>query len=347
MTREERTQHAHAISDRYVPRISPDETETMKEIKKLPIQDIITIHSNACYAVEKGLFVGISKDTLKKKDAHAVRFVKAIDVLKKIIIERLKSAECLWTVTDRITHSPFIDDGNRVWVFTEREYADECVGYFMKQFRTTFEVTEIPHSDLFRFFGISAYMRGVEVFQVDILAYSAISIKSEAIIPAPDFSKTPAINRPVMNPDFFRSVAKFQEERLYSADYDGKKEMLKKLEEDIVKAFRSASFLVPVKGMDQIAKRIDAKGSVKKGTKISIPCLSKGSGKNETNATPVFTDWDEFNKVYSQEEWGGWIWKASDLMGAPEDMIVVNSGSLGFEMSKGMIRKMLGRKKLM
>ena len=334
MTREERTQHAHAISDRYVPRISPDETETMKEIKKLPIQDIITIHSNACYAVEKGLFVGISKDTLKKKDAHAVRFVKAIDVLKKIIIERLKSAECLWTVTDRITHSPFIDDGNRVWVFTEREYADECVGYFMKQFRTTFEVTEIPHSDLFRFFGISAYMRGVEVFQVDILAYSAISIKSEEIIPAPDFSKTPA-------------MAKFQEERLYSADYDGKKEMLKKLEEDIVKAFRSASFLVPVKGMDQIAKRIDAKGSVKKGTKISIPCLSKGSGKNETNATPVFTDWDEFNKVYSQEEWGGWIWKASDLMGAPEDMIVVNSGSLGFEMSKGMIRKMLGRKKLM
>ena len=112
-----------------------------------------------------------------------------------------------------------------------------------------------------------------------------------------------------------------------------------------VKAFRGASFLVPVKGMDQIAKRIDAKGSVKKGTQISIPCLSKGNGKNETNATPVFTDWDEFCKVYSQEEWGGWIWKASDLMGAPEDMIVVNSGTLGFEMSKGMIRKMLGRKK--
>ncbi|MBO4911610.1 MAG: SseB family protein [Butyrivibrio sp.] len=345
MTREERTRHAHAISDRYVPWISPDDTETMKEIKNLPIQDIITIHSNARFAIEKGMFVGISKDALRKKDSYAIRFNQAVEAIKKIIIERLRTADRLWTVTDRITHSPFIDDGNRAWVFTEREYADECVGHFMKQFRTTFEVTEIPHSDLFRFFGISAYMRGVETFQVDILAYSAISIKSEEIIPAPDFSKTPAINRPVMNPDFFRAVAKFQEERLYSADYKGKKEMLKSLEEDMVKAFRGATFLVPVKGMDQISKKIDAKGSVKKGTKISIPCLSKGTGKDETNATPVFTDWDEFNKVYSQEEWGGWIWKASDLSGAPEDMIVVNAGSLGFEMSKGMIRKMLGKRK--
>lgn len=58
-------------------------------------------------------------------------------------------------------------------------------------------------------------------------------------------------------------------------------------------------------------------------------------------AIPVFSDLDEFNKIYSQKEWGGWIWSPEDLLGAPNDIICLNAGSLGFEMSKKMIRQML------
>lgn len=349
MTTEERTTHAKEISDKYVPRISPDNTEIMSEIKELPIQDIITIHSNAEYALNKGLLGMFAANpnihditTLSSDD----KYIAAIKHVRQIIIERLKTADALWTITDRITKSPFIDDINHVWVFSEKELADECVDYYMQQYRTTFEVTEIKKDDIIKFFGQTAYMKGAECFRVDMGGYAGIKLKSEWIIEKPDFSNTPYINRPVMNPDYFRAVAKFKEEYHYRANYEGKKEKLHQFENDMIKAFHDARFLVPVKGMEQIKKNLEGKdengeGVLTKGTKIFIPSLSKGERENVSLATPIFTDWEEFNKAYSQDEWGGWIWTAKDLLSAPDDVVCLNVGSLCFEMSKKMIQQML------
>ncbi len=347
MTKEERTFHANDISNQYVHRISPDDTDVMEEIADLPIRDIITIYSNACYAFENGLFAGINTDALSAGESQAKRYADATGHVKNIIIERLKTADVLWTITDKITESPFIDDINDVWVFTEKELADELTDYYMQQFRTTFVVTEIPKDEVLKFFGLTSYMRGAENFRVNMGDYAQIKLKAEWIVKVPDFNGVPEINRPVMNPIFFRSVAKLQEERLYKADYDGKKEKLRVFEDDMIMAFHDARFLVPVKGMDLLKNNFEeadtqnGEGTLSEGTKISIPSLSKGEGDNISLATPVFTDWEEFNKVYSQKEWGGWIWKAQDLISAPDDAVVVNAGSLGFEISKKMIQQML------
>ncbi|MCR4803750.1 MAG: SseB family protein [Lachnospiraceae bacterium] len=346
MTKEERTIHANDISDRYVPRISPDDTDIMAEIKELSIQDIITIYSNACYALEKGMFAGVNMDALNAGEPHAKRYADAIEHVKNIAIEKLKTADMLWTVIDKITRSPFIDDINHVWIFTEKELADECVDYYMQQYRTTFEVTEIKKDDIVKFFGQTAYMKGAEYFLVDMGGYAEIKLKSEWIVEKPDFSNTPYINRPVMNPDYFRAVAKFKEEYYYRANYEGKKEKLRRFEDDMIKAFHDARFLVPVKGMEQIKKNLEGKdengeGTLTKETEIYIPSVSKGEGENVSLATPIFTDWEEFNKAYSQDEWGGWIWTASDLLSAPADIVCLNVGSLCFEMSKNMIKQLL------
>ena len=345
MTREERTQHAFDISSKYVSRISPENTEIMQEIKQLPIQDIITIYSNARYAFKNNMYVGINLEAYENREYDAVVFVKAIDFLKQIIIDNLKDAKCLWTITDKITRSPFINDNDGVWLFTEKDYADECVDYFMQRYRTTFEVAEIPHENIYKFMGTTAYMKGALFFHVDEGAYANIELKNSDVVTPPDFSNVPMINRPVMNPTYYRALAKFHQERFYRADYDGKKDKLRKLEDDMIKAFCEARFLIPVKGMDQLKKNSESTDSangeavLKKGTTITIPSLTKGEGETFTKATPVFTDWEEFNKVYSQDEWGGWIWKASDLAGAPDDFVVINAASLGFEMSKKMIEQ--------
>ncbi len=74
MTAKERQEHAFDISNTYVAKISPEETDIMNEIQGLPIQDIITIYSNANYALEEGMFVEINKETLNAGDESAIRF---------------------------------------------------------------------------------------------------------------------------------------------------------------------------------------------------------------------------------------------------------------------------------
>ena len=231
---------------------------------------------------------------------------------QEVMIEDLKNAVSVWTIIDRITNSPFIDDGNRVWIFTEKEYAERCLDYFMQQYRTSFEIKEIDKEQRIRFFGITTHMAGAEEYSVDPGTEGNMIVKGSDIVPPVDMSDTPMINRPVMNPRLFRAVAKLQQERMYRANYEGKKEKLRAFEDEMIRSFAEAMFLVPVKGMETLKKNFEStdgsgEGVLTAGTQISIPALS-GGDDGSSKATPVFTDWIEFNKAYSQEEWGGWIW---------------------------------------
>ena len=264
---------------------------------------------------------------------------------QEAMTEDLKNAVSVWTIIDRITNSPFIDDGNRVWIFTEKEYAERCLDYFMQQYRTSFETKEIDKEQRIRFFGITTHMAGAEEYSVDPGTEGNMIVKGSDIVPPVDMSDTPMINRPVMNPRLFRAVAKLQQERMYRANYEGKKEKLRAFEDEMIRSFAEAMFLVPVKGMETLKKNFEStdgsgEGVLTAGTQISIPALS-GGDDGSSKATPVFTDWIEFNKAYSQEEWGGWIWTPRDLLSAPDDPVVLNVGSLAFGMSKKMIGQML------
>lgn len=337
-------QHAGEISDKYVHRINSEHNDVMEEISQLPIQDIITILSNAKWVMDKGLRNDINPEAFQNGNPVAVDYVNALISLKYIIVKRLLSADALWYVTDNITGHPFIDDENKVWIFTEQEYADACVDYFMQQYRTTFQVSEVVKEDIVNFFGANAYLRGAQTFHVDMGAYAGIALKPEDLVPAPDFTDVPEIQRPVMNPDFARSVAKFQQERLYRFNYQGNAEKLKIFEDDMIKSFYHAKFLVPMKILEGgQTSTPDENGEciLQAETKFCIPNLTSADKNPSKNATPVFTDWEEFNKSFSQDEWSGWIWRAEDLLSAPEDPIVLNVGSLAFPMSKKMIQQML------
>lgn len=95
MTREERQKHANEISNKYVPGLLATDGKTMQKIAGLPIQDIITIHNNAIWATEKGIFL--------KSD------MSAVETARKTVLKKIREAKAIWTVTDRVTDAPFID----------------------------------------------------------------------------------------------------------------------------------------------------------------------------------------------------------------------------------------------
>ena len=339
-TRENRQQHANAIRDKYIPAIISDEA-LWDDAGKLSAQDLIILQKSVREAKEKGLF---NKDQASFDDDEiAKKADAAVSRLVTMIVDKIKAASAIWTVTDGITRLPFIDDNDCVWLFSEKAYADECVDYFMQQYRTTFKVTEIKNPDVLPFLGTASHLQGAAAFTIDN-GQAYIVIKAGDIVVAPDFSNVPAINRPVMNPAYCRALAKFQQERLWRASYPEKGEKLRRLENEMIKTFCEAKFLVPVKGMENVVKddpNAEGAGVMQKGAKITIPMLTAaGEGENKKTATPAFTDWEEFNKIYSQKEWGGWIWTVRDLLAAPDDNVVINAGSLSFSLSKKMIGRM-------
>lgn len=331
MTREERQKHANEISNKYVPGLLAADGKTMQEIASLPIQDIITIHNNAIWAAEKGIFL--------KSD------MSAVETARKTVLKKIREAKAIWTVTDRVTDAPFIDDSDSAWLFSEKEIADECVDYFRQQYRTTLEVTEIPGGEIEDFLGMTAYARGAGSFIIDNGRYHLV-VRAEEIAMRPDFSALTSAENPVVNPVLFRSIAKFQQETFWKANYKGKAEKMRAFEADMIRAFCEARFIVPVKVSSKPGSTIpiistsepgSADTFISTGTIISIPSLVNVDGRK---ATPVFTDWKELSAAYPGSEWSGWVWTIDDLFAAPNDTIVVNCKSLCLVATKKLLTQM-------
>lgn len=315
MSREERQRHASEISSMYVPGLLAADGKTMQEIADLPIQDIITVYDNAIWAAEKGIYPDLKPD------------MSAVETARKTVLKRIREADALWTVTDRATNAPFIDDPDSAWLFSEKEIADECVDYFRQQLMTTLEVTEIPGGEIEEFLGMTAYARGAGSFLVDN-GYHHLAIRAEELAVSPDFSAFTSAENPVMNPVLFRSIAKFQQEMFWNANYKGKAEKLRAFEADMISAFCKARFIVPI--------RVSSEPGTT-NTIISIPSLTREDGRR---GTPVFTDWKELSAAYPCSEWSGWVWTIDDLFSAPDDTIVVNCRSLSFVVTKKLLKQM-------
>lgn len=321
MTKEERQRHANEISDKYVPGLLTADERAMHEIAGLPIQDIITIHNNAIWAAEKGIYHDLKPD------------MSAVETVRKTVLKKIREAEVLWTLTDNVTNAPFIDDSDRVWLFSEKEISDWGIEFFKQRYKTSLKVTEISGGEIEEFLGMMAYARGAGSFIIDNGGHY-LTVKAEEIAVRPDFSAFTSAKNPVVNPALFRSIAKFQQERLWMVNYKGRTEKLKAFEENMIRAFCEAELIVPVKTTLEPGS---TDTFISTGTIISIPSLVNGDGHK---ATPFFTDWKEMSAVYPCSEWSGWVCTIDELLSAPDDTIVVNCKSLGFVVTKKLLTQM-------
>lgn len=319
MTPEERKQHNNDISNEIISNLLKPGIE--QRLCELSIQDLIVIQKNARWALEKKLF--------HMDESQSFRFNQMIEKIYSIIIDKLKSADKFYLIMDKVTKMPYLDRDYNINVFSEKEFADEALDYYTQQYRM-WEIKEVNKDDIIKTLGQAFYMNGADGVLIDN-GQTFIAFEASKIIDAPDFSNTHPMDVPVMNPKFLSALTVLVQEKNWRVNYPERGKYLRAYEDKMIETFCTARFLVPVKGMPKFGSEHEAE--LKEKTTITIPTLS--NGKN--HATPVFTDWNQFNKVYSQDEWGGWIWKAEDLLSAPDDTIVVNSAEICFIMSKEMI----------
>lgn len=313
MIKEEKSKHNNDISNRFIPRLL--EPGISGKLDKLSIQDLIVIQKDAKYALDKKIF--------HMNEDQSLKFGEVIEQIQSMIANKVKKADKLYIIIDKATRMPYLDNDASILVFSEREFANEALDYSIQQMRR-WEIKEIPKENIVSTLSCCFFMNGALGIVVDN-EQTFIHIFLEDLIEAPDFPDTRPENVPVVNPDFLRVLTMLEQERCWEATYEGKASRLRFFEDHMILTFVNAKFLVPAKGMSNLSK----------GGKIIIPSLSNG----ESKATPVFTDWNQFNRIYSQKEWDGWVWTAKDLLHAPDDAIVINAGEIGFAMDKKMIAK--------
>lgn len=186
MTKEERSAHADDVRNEYVPRLRTYDADVEKEIRSLPLQDVVTIYCESVYAFGKGWFAGVSWDAMRNGDDRAVRFYDAIGHVREILIERIRTADALWIIRDKTTESLLADKNGLVWIFTEREVAEDYAENNASQYGTDFAVAEISGNEIVRFFEQTAHKNEANGVRINTGEYTHTRLTTEQIIEKPD-----------------------------------------------------------------------------------------------------------------------------------------------------------------
>lgn len=289
--------------------------ETPEELNELSIQDLIVIYCNSSWAVNKHLFAG---------DGWIPVFQKFKTILFKIISKRVVNSKFpVWVMFDHNTELPFIDAKKSFWLFSEKEFAEECLDYFLQQYRTAFFIKEIAPDEIQTFLAHEFYYYGAKSVTIDN-GQAFMVLAANDVIKAPDYTGVPQIKVPVTNPDLVRAVCEYFQETGWRVNYPDRERQLQEYKCNLGAELKKARFLVPVKGI-----KGPAQGNVKveKDIVLSVPIMSYVD--TEISLTPAFTDWTAFDALYNRSEWTGWIWTIRDLMAAPTDKVLICFGTAG------------------
>ena len=226
-------------------------------------------------------------------------------VLKKSLIEKLRTADTLYITIDKTTNFPFINEG-MVDIYSKIEFANDAVDHYTQQYRTL-EVKEIikDKTNLPNNMGIFAYLYclGMEQLMIDNGQYKVLVSRSE-ILPPPDFSKVPKISVPILNPNLRFSIINFFEELRWNVNYPQRVEVMKRKENQMIEEICKAKYLVPMKHTGEVERTGDNQITFKEGGKMFF---AKITNVEEISFIPVFSDWMEFEKAYNKKEWNGAI----------------------------------------
>ncbi|WP_238885505.1 SseB family protein [Clostridium sp. YIM B02551] len=278
-------------------------------LNKLEIQEIIfLVHS--------------AKHLKANKVYEDINFDEKIKVFLDVLKEKIKSAEEFYVAYDKSTNYPYIDNEERVWMFSKEKYANNAKDYFMQQL-LMLDIRKLTGEDVLLAFA-RLHTLGIDRILIDNGEYN-IEINRDGIVPPPDWTDVPEINIPVTNPMLQRSMVKFFQLLYSKQNFEGRNQVVSALESEMINQVVNAKYLLPIKVIENtpsIAESNNVK-VLKEGTTIQIANIVD---ENNIAWLPVFTDWIEFNKVYNENEWQSNITTYDDLLALSEKMqgIVIN-----------------------
>lgn len=317
-----RTQHEKELCGDLVPRLFDD--DVWKDIEPLDVEDTILVLRQAQDVLRKGLFDDLYNDTTWRKDV----FESATARLGHVLGQKVMALPVLYTLVDNATQLPAMDRRGGIFLFSKKEYADKALDYHLQQMRI-WKVREIVHKDIYPFLGNEFYDNGAR--------YAVINDGQDWSINQPeDFMEKPSgyeDKDTISNPDYIRALTLLQQELHWKADYEGKKQALRAYEDEMIRTFASARFLVPFQSDGP---------PFNPGCSMKFASVSNAEGRS---AMPIFSDWDQFALAYSLDEWKGWVVGADELPGLPAETVVLNVSTLAFAMNKSFREQLLSLSK--
>lgn len=321
---DDKYQHEKELCGELVPRLFDD--DVWEDIARLDLEDTILVYRQARDVIHKGLFDDLYNDTTCRKDV----FEAAAARLGTEVGRKFMALPEIYTLIDNSTMLPALDKRGGIFLFSRREFADEALDYHTQQMRV-WQVRDIGHKDIYPFLGNEFYDNGARYAVINDGQDWSLN-RPEEFIEKPQYGPGEA---PVSNPDYVRALSMLQQERSWRAAYDGKQKVLRACEDEMIRTFASARFLVPFKS----DARSDGKTmSFEPGNQITFASLTNAEGRT---ALPIFSDWDQFMMVYDPHEWQGWVVGAGELPDLPAETVVVNAATIAFAMGKSFLGNML------
>lgn len=197
----------------------------------------------------------------------------------RAIVEEIQTADVVWSAFSPITKGHFIDYVQGVacaFIFSEKVFCENFCRHMQKS-QMTVGVAECKKES--RLAMLTDYHRsGIEGILVDN-GQSHILIEMKDVINAPDFSKMPENDRPVINPSLVSSANRF---------FQGmeNKSITPDMELNLLTDTLRAKYLVPVEGEPQNGQ-------------VTVPALERNDG---TKVVPFFTDIDEIRKFEQSKQ---------------------------------------------
>ena len=291
----------------------------IEEVKKLNLQEIVFL-------------IYSTKHFMKDNFISDIDLEEKIKIFKKELLTKINDAEELYVAYNTKTNYPHIDKQGKCWLFSTMSYAKEAQKHYSNE-EIMLEIRTIVKDELINYC-VKLYYLGIEELLIDNGQYTTTINRSE-ILPPPDYSSLPEVERPVENPGLQNSIIKFFQEILYKGAYRNDSSILGALEKQMLEEVKHARYLVPMQISSDKRLEIDENGKVSldKGTKISFASVSD---KNNNSWLPAFTDWKEFQKAFDKNIWQGNIMCYDDLLLiSKKDGIVINCKGIPVQINEG------------
>ena len=290
------------------------------DLETLNIQELIFLIDAAKHFKEKEAYVLDDLD-------HKIAFYY------EAVLDKVKNAEELYLAINKATNYPHIDDNGNGWIFSKKKYADAAKDYYLQQF-IMLDIITVKKDNLTAAFA-DLYRYGIEHLLIDNGQYF-LHIKREEILPPPDWGNIPDIQIPVMNPKLSFAMLQFFQNLYTQNNYPEKQQNMQMLEDKMLDEVLAAKYVMPMRLQEKEPSEPDKDGMkiLKEGSLIQVPNIV-----NQTDSTewlPAFTDWEEFQKMYSKEDWSGNIATYDDLLtfSNKAEGIVVNAGGVSLRINE-------------
>lgn len=289
-------------------------------METLNIQELIFLIDAAKHFKEKEAFV---MDDLEHK----------ITFYYEAVLDKVKNAEELFLAMNKATNYPHIDDNENGWIFSKKKYADQAKDYYLQQ-HIMLDIIKLDKDNLIAAFA-DLYRYGIENILIDNGQYF-LHIKRGEILPPPNWSNIPDIQIPIMNPKLSFAMLQFFQNLYTQNTYPEKQQHLHVLEDKMLDEVLTAKYLMPMKLQEKEPSEPDKDGmkTLKGGSLIQVPNLVNHT--DNTEWLPAFTDWEEFQKMYSKEDWSGNIATYDDLLtfSNKAEGIVINAGGVSLRINE-------------